>query len=98
MAEPISGLLPLLLGHGCEELATKAVHAHWDQDHRVAEVEKADLSARVQSPSVPCFGREAHLASSGDPYVTSVRHGSSLQSSLAICIVIGGQDSTLIGG
>ena len=83
----ISGEDPVLVGQGLEEPVSEVVDAARDEDDRVTHVEVADFPTAVESPAVPRFGREAHLASLRHPDIAFALRSLSIQGILASCLV-----------
>ena len=54
---------------------------------RIPEIEVPDLTTLIETPPVPCRGRQAHLATLGHPQLTRLSHGRSLQGEGALCLV-----------
>lgn len=65
----------------------KLIHSTRNKDQRVPDVEIADLPASVEAPAVPGRSGKAHLTPVGNPNVTGVGHGASLQGNNNVCIV-----------
>ena len=70
-----------------KELAPKLVHSTRNEDQRIPDVEIADLPASVEAPAVPSRSGKAHLTPVGNPNVTGVGHGASVQGNNNVCIV-----------
>ena len=75
----VSSVDPIFLRQGLEEPLPEVVDAARDQDDCFTNIEVADFPTAIESPSVPCFGGEAHLASLGHPDVACALHGHSIQ-------------------
>jgi len=88
----ISGVGPVLFRQGLEEPVPKVGDAAWDEDDRVTHVEVADFPTAIESPAVPRFGREAHLASLRHSDIPRARHSLSIQGISVICLVPGPWD------
>jgi hypothetical protein len=53
IARTLPGTIPVLLRHCREKLAAQAIDPARDQDHRLSDIQIADLSTCVESPPVP---------------------------------------------
>ncbi len=87
ITESGAGVRPVLFGYPFDKLASKLRHAPRDEDHRIADVEIANLTALIEAPPVSGGSRKAHLASLRDPNITSCRHDLSIQGESDICLV-----------
>jgi len=53
VAQALPGTIPVFLRYCLEKLAAQAIDPARDQDHRVSDIQIANLSTCVESPPVP---------------------------------------------
>jgi len=84
----IASECPVSFSQGLEEPVPEVIDAAGDEDDGITDIEVADFATIVESPAVPRFGGQAHLASLRYPYIACAFHGViSIQGMFRICLV-----------
>src|SRR5271166_3684997 len=87
ITEAGASLPPVLLRDPFEKLASKLRNAPGDEDHRITDIQIADLTPLIEAPPVPGRSGKAHLAPLRNPNIPCCCHHLSIQGEIGDCLV-----------